>query len=176
MVFLNQTKIWYLKSTNWDTNRGFTLYITFSVNTTNHYYSDFIYHSQDYPKLKKWVMRKEDYDKYLEEDKEEKVDVYFTDTGKGSLLWTPPETAYSRFLDRRINKENDYVVYEHPLFSYNEKTNIFTFHEAITETPTTIGALQELKLIKNEVVLPNYSSVLELYLLNCIKTLDSFWD
>ena len=59
---------------------------------------------------------------------------------------------------------------------YNESTQVYTFEEAVTSTPTTQGALEELQQLKDKTPNPNYNFMGSTYLYNCIKTLDSFWD
>lgn len=59
---------------------------------------------------------------------------------------------------------------------YQKDTNIFTYTEAVTKTPTTLGALEELEQLKQKNPNPHYRFVATSYLYHCIETLSLFWD
>lgn len=58
--------------------------------------------------------------------------------------------------------------------SYDE--GIFTFTQCVTETPTTLGALQELENIRDGIISSTYISSVERYIVHAIQTLDLYWD
>jgi hypothetical protein len=59
---------------------------------------------------------------------------------------------------------------------YVKDTNTFTYNDAVTKTPTTTGALEELEELKAKNRNPNYRFVAPSYLYHCIETLSLFWD
>ena len=77
--------------------------------------------------------------------------------------------AHKRFI-KHIDPEH-YSFY----LDYIENTNIFTYKEAVTKTPTTCGALEELNQLKQKNLNPHYRFNATSYLYRCIETLSLFW-
>lgn len=52
----------------------------------------------------------------------------------------------------------------------------YVFTQCVTETPTTLGALQELEDIKNGIISDKYISPVERYIIHALQTLQLYWD
>lgn len=82
----------------------------------------------------------------------------------------PSSSNFLRFLNHNNYELNGFYL------DYVKDTNTFTFKEAVTKTPTTIGALEELNKLKTKTLDPNYRFIATSYLYHCIEILNIFWD
>jgi len=74
----------------------------------------------------------------------------------------------SLYRDKLLNNTELYIS--------KKGDNFFEYSQCVTETPTTLGALQELEDIKNGIISDKYISPVERYILNALQTLDLYWD
>jgi hypothetical protein len=107
-------------------------------------------------------------------------DIKCKDTDKpfGSTGWyvtitftiQPNSYLYARLLKHTDPDYNGFYL------DYKKDTNTFTYTGAVTKTPTTLGALEELESLKRKDPNLNYRFMAPSYLYNCIETLSLFWD
>jgi hypothetical protein len=101
-----------------------------------------------------------------------------TDKPFGSTGWYITITftiQLSSYIHARLLKHTN-PDYNGFYLDYKKDTNTFTYTEAVTKTPTTLGALEELEQLKQKNPDPHYRFVASSYLYHCIETLSLFWD
>lgn len=85
-----------------------------------------------------------------------------------TVVFTLKDEVYKNRLTKLIELEELFITYT--------SNYIFTFHQCVTETPTTLGAIQELENIRDGIISDKYISPVERYIVHAIQTLDLYWD
>jgi len=144
-----------LEQIPFESRRGWEVIVEFTLDPLSEYEQDFLNLSKEFVRPRFWLFGKKDVEHYLTKENERE--------------------SYSELLKVRIPPASLYMTHDTDL-EYDEDTNVFTFHNWITDTPTTRGAIEEISSFKDKIKNVNARFEEEYYLLQCIMTLALFWD